>query len=112
MSQIVHITFEKLTGLKGTIEGVFEFDPDLIDFEAPLVYASSAMIVHMRNGVATGMVTGNVIFSHNERFIMLEFLPNEKNMKDYIQHFESGRNFMVKEMSYGGGVTINSQPPN
>lgn len=102
MSQIVHITFEKLTGLKGEIEGWFTCNPDEIDTRLPLVfqnYHKELMYFY---------------FSHNGKSIIINMPASEPYLVvlNFLQHLEYGTNLLIKSWSYGGGVTINSQPPN
>lgn len=102
MSQIVHITFEKLTGLKGEIEGWFMCDPKKIDISIPLVYRCNSIII--------GKGALQFIFSQCNYYVGLEAVGGDIN--NYLEHFKYGTNFLIKSWSYGGGVTINSQPPN
>lgn len=99
MNQIVHITFEKLTGLKGTIEGDFICVPESIDAKLPLVF--EADLIHL----------GYFVFRQGEKDIPISPVSFEQ-YSNYAGHFIYGTNFLIKEWSYGGGVRINSQNPN
>jgi hypothetical protein len=57
---------------------------------------------------------GLLVFEQMHRVIHMKFaVQYSLQMEvDYIQHFQYGTNFLIKSWSYGGGVTINSQPPN
>lgn len=102
MSQIVHITFEKLTGLKGDIEGDFiciHDNAEKIDPRLPIIldaYCISKGSIVLRQGN-----TKIAVRPVESRFYM-----------NFLDHFRYGTNFLIKSWSYGGGVTINSQPPN
>jgi hypothetical protein len=100
VSQIVHITFEKLTGLKGTIEGWFECDPKSIDLQLPLVYRYSRL--------------GHVNFTNGENKVRLYFLKSDpwQWKTNFVEHIKHGVNLLITRIEHGGGVTINSQPPN
>jgi hypothetical protein len=104
VSEIVHITFEKLTGLKGMFEGDFEcMSKDPIKEGDILVLRYVLEDDH------------GFIFSSGENEIALTFLRFENNKTDYLRHFSIGRNFLVSRLhTYGGDgrVKINSQSPN
>jgi len=95
----MYITFEKLTGMKGTIEGVFIGDPDSIDVRLPIIYNP----YDEKDGILK--------FRQGAKWITLE--PTcPYHLMDYRNHFNMGINFLIKELRYGGGVRINSQNPN
>jgi hypothetical protein len=107
MSEIVHITFEKLTGLKGTIEGTFIVSnfglwPKMVDTALPVVY--------LGDGMASGGEINMVFRQGVQYFILQTFQPD--GGENYFEHFEYGVNFLIKEWSYGGGVKINRVNPN
>lgn len=98
MSQIVHITFEKLTGLKGEIEGDFICHPETIDPTIPLILINDEL--------------PRLVFEQAEDDFIYMQPANMNQFNNYKEHFKYGTNFLIKSWSYGGGVTINSQPPN
>lgn len=106
MSQIVHITFEKLTGLKGEIEGDFIaynyglFTP-MVDLSLPVVFLTDGP-----NGDQTDFV-----FRQNEKYFALRPV-NQNERSNYEEHFTYGTNFLIKEWSYGSGVDRHSENPN
>lgn len=97
-SEIVHITFEKLTGLKGTIEGVFICE-DKLDASLPLIF--NAFLIH-------GMT---FVFTQGEQYVYMK-LVNWRDSVNYIEHFMYGRNLLIKKWSNGGGVRVSGQNPN
>lgn len=99
MSQIVHITFEKLTGLKGDIEGDFIIDHGKIDQESPLVF------------IAFVTTTGNLVFNHGKSQLWIRAVQFQDNI-NYFEHFRLSVNLIIKEWSYGSGVDIGSKNPN
>jgi hypothetical protein len=104
MSQIVHITFEKLTGLKGEIEGDFICDlrdSSRIDKRLPIIF---------KEGHKDLMGNNTLLFTQGDEWFTLTVQDNQ--FQNYLEHFMYGVNFLIKSWSYGGGVTINSQPPN
>jgi len=97
MAEIVHITFEKLTGLKGTIEGIFVCE-DKVDPSLPLVF--NAFLMHNMT----------FVFTQDGKYIYMR-LVNWRDTVNYFEHFIHGVNFIIKEWSYGRGVgTINKNP--
>lgn len=106
MSQIVHITFEKLTGLKGEINGDFIaynyglWSP-MVDLSLPVVFLTSGP-----NGDYTDFV-----FRQNEKYFALR-PANQNAWSNYQEHFTYGVNFLIKEWSYGSGVDTGSKNPN
>lgn len=102
MSEIVHITFEKLTGLKGEIEGDFICDPQEIDQRLPFVFQNFNHELFW------------FWFSHNGKSIIISPTSSMSTeaIYNFLEHIKSGTNLLIKEWSHGGGVTINSQSPN
>lgn len=98
MSQIVHITFEKLTGLKGTFEGVFVCDNEL-DKCLPLVF-NAFLLSKME-----------FVFTQDGKYVYMR-LANWRESVNYLEHFIYGVNFLIKEWSYGSGVDTGSKNPN
>lgn len=98
MSEIVHITFEKLTGLKGTFEGVFVCDEEL-DVQAPLVF--NAFMVH----------NSDFVFTQNGKYVYMKPLES-MFILNYIEHFLSGVNFNIAKWSYGRGAGYNKSISN
>lgn len=97
--EIVHITFEKITGLKGTIEGDFHVT-GLVDFRIPLIYLK----------VISGC---EFLFRQGKDKVYLRPVDIE-SLGNYKEHFEHGVNFLIKEWSYGrgDGIKITNQNPN
>lgn len=93
---ITFIRFEKLTGLKGTFEGTFEILSNSEPENGPVVLR---YILEDNNGV---------VFSQNENNIVVLFLPSESDdwRQNYIEHFKSGRNFLITKLGYGRGEGI------
>jgi hypothetical protein len=106
-SEIVHITFEKLTGLKGTFEGTFEC--------MSLSPVKEGDVIVLRYLLEDDY---GVIFSNGDVDFALLFLMFENNRMDYIRHFVIGRNFLISRLcSYGRGAESGynknaSQSPN
>lgn len=105
MSQIVHITFEKITGLKGTIEGWFECDPETIDPRFPLVYRYNRL--------------GHINFTNGENKVRLYFLTSDhwSWKQNFVEHIKHGVNLMITkiEQNYsgsGGSKKIYNHSPN
>jgi hypothetical protein len=101
MSQIVHITFEKLTGLKGEMEGYFIVDiSGEVDKRLPMVFHSvdyaNARFLFSQGGCTCIWLKPVDFFTY----------------QNYLEHILHGVNFLIKSWSYGGGVTINNQSPN
>lgn len=89
---IVHIVFEKLTGLKGTIEGYFHHRSGTVDNRLPVVYI------------------GGSRFRQGEQIIILEPLTDKEN---YIEHLNYGVNLLIKEWNGRGELlTVNNRNPN
>lgn len=105
MSEIVHITFEKLTGLKGTIEG------DFIAYNFGLwdtLFDKSLPVVFLTDGPY-----GDLVFRQGYKYFVLR-PAQQKEIGNYSEHFKHGVNFLIKEWSNGRGerITVNSQSPN
>lgn len=98
MAEIVHITFEKLTGLKGTIEGDFNVDrPDLVNQELPIIFI--------------GLYKKSFCFRQGPFKIYMD--PVDKGVSvlaNYFSHFRYGVNFLIKEWS--DGANLRSKSPN
>lgn len=101
MSEIVHITFEKLTGLKGTIDAVVECkDPGRIDLRLPIVYIGYLGIQK------------RLVFRQTPNWFYMK-LVDLAGFKNYHEHFKYGTNFLIKEWSNGRGEPIkHSNSPN
>lgn len=96
MSQIVHIKFEKLTGLQGDIEGDFLVS-GYFDFRLPIVF-----VYHVDH-------IGS-FFTQNDHIFIIRPISG---MQNYGEHFEYGMNLLVKEAcAYGSGVDTGSKNPN
>jgi hypothetical protein len=98
MPEIVHITFEKLTGLKGSFEGNF-ICYDKLDPELPLVF-NAFLLSNME-----------FVFTQNGQYVYMK-LVNWRESINYLEHFISGVNFLIKEWSYGSGVDTGIKNPN
>lgn len=98
MSQIVYITFEKLTGLKGTFEGVFICEDEL-DARLPLLL-NAFLISKME-----------FVFTQDGRYVYMK-LANWRESLNYLEHFMYGGLLLIKEWSYGSGVDTGSKNPN
>lgn len=105
-SEVVHIKFEKLTGMKGDIEGDFIaynfglWNP-IVDPHLPVVFLTNG-------GPGEEML---FVFSQNEKHFVLD--PVDKNEdRNYLEHFTSGVNFLIKEWSVRNGVNIRDQASN
>lgn len=98
MSQIVHITFEKLNRIPGTIEGVFICDEEL-DTRLPLVF-NAFLISKME-----------FVFVQDGRYFYMK-LANWRESINYIEHFLYGGPLLIKEWSHGSGVDTGSKNPN
>jgi hypothetical protein len=81
---LVHITFEKITGLKGTFEGVFVSD-DMISKKLPLVF--NAFI----------LAQNQFVFTQGGKYIYLRPAESVSTI-NFLQHFASGVNFLVKDI--------------
>lgn len=94
MLEVVHITFEKLTGLKGTIEGDF------------IRVADAGRDSVNRVLVFRGGDLYSVKFSEGDANFEFQFTPQLtiRERMDFYNHFAIGRNFLIKEWSNGGGV--------
>jgi hypothetical protein len=94
MSEIVHITFEKLTGLKGTIEGEFI----------------------VSRPVKSGVVVYKGFNCRTKKFYfsggMTILCARKEDTADYSEHFSGAVNLLIAKYGRGGGVKINSQSPN
>lgn len=99
--EIVHITFEKLTGLKGTIEGYFIADPENINVKLPIIYEPE-------------LCFGFPFLTFSQLGTNITIRPAVmSDLEDYKEHFERGTNFLIKELRYGGGrIQTASQSPN
>jgi hypothetical protein len=102
MAEIVHITFEKLTGLKGSIEGEFVIT-NTKQLQGVYVFRS--------------WTPSNILLTQGNDILLLHFLPHLslKECKNYREHFRSGTNLLIKEWrSYdaGRGAEHISQSPN
>ena len=97
-TEIIHITFEKITGLKGTFEGDFICeDFHKLDKRLPLIF--NAFIVSK----------GEFVFVQDGRYFYMRPV-NPGWTLNYVEHFYYGVNFLIKEWSNGGGgIKINSQ---
>lgn len=104
MSQIVHITFEKLTGLKGDIEGCFICD--LADCDR----INKALPVIFREGHKDILGNNMLLFTQGNHWFTLTVQDNQ--FHNYLEHFLYGVNFLIKEWSYGSGVDTGSKNPN
>lgn len=100
MSEIVHITFEKLTGLKGTIEG--DFIATNFGLWSPMV-DTSLPVIFLTDGPLDDS-KGQLFFRQGEKYFLLKALFMNCN---YREHFTSGTNFLIKEWSYGRGAGYN-----
>jgi hypothetical protein len=99
MPEIVHITFEKLTGLPGTIEGDFVCE-DKVDTRLPLIL--NAFLVHNMT----------FVFTQDEKYVYMK-LVNWRETVNYLEHFLYGRNLLIKEWTvYGSGVDTGIKNPN
>jgi hypothetical protein len=93
MLDVVHIKFEKLTGLHGTVEGMFTGDMDKIKPELPLIF-EAVLISH-----------STFVFRQDGQYIYLK--PADfREVTNYLEHFRHGVNFLIKEWSYGRGEGI------
>lgn len=98
--EIVHITFEKLTGLNGTFEGVFICEEKL-DPKMPLML-DAFLLSKME-----------FVFLQDGRYVYMK-LANWRESINYLGHFMYGGLLLIKEWSYGrgGGIKITNQNPN
>lgn len=99
MSQIVHITFEKLTGLNGDIEGVFLVDGHP-DERLPLVFEPTM-----------SQDFEYFVFRQEKNYFVVTAVQSSENA-DFFSHFKFGMNLLIKEWSYGSGVDTGSKNPN
>lgn len=90
-SEIVHITFEKLTGLKGTIEGWFECHPEAIDETIPLILINDDL--------------PTLVFEQAEDNFIYITPVEPVAIPNFKEHFQYGVNFLIKEWSYGRGAS-------
>jgi hypothetical protein len=97
MAHLLHITFEKLTGLKGDIEGDFLIS-GAFDLLRPIVF-----VLHIES-VGT-------FFTQDDRIFTI--MPVGQPVDSYAAHFEYGMNLLVKEArGYGSGVDTGIKNPN
>lgn len=106
--EIVHITFEKLTGLRGTVEG------DFIAYNYGLwhpIVDTSLPVIFLTEGPNGDHM--DFVFSQSEKHFVLRPI-NENERENYLEHFQYGMNFLIKEWSYGrgDGIKITNQNPN
>lgn len=91
---LAHITLEKITGLKGDVEGVFYVNGE-IKPELPLVFNSFLQ------------ADSTFVFTHNEQYVYLRPVETISTL-NYLEHFYYGVNFLIKEITYGGGAERHS----
>lgn len=84
---LVHITFEKLTGMKGTFEGVF-YCNQVISKEIPIVFSG----YYLSNQ--------EFVFTQDGKYFFMRAVQPMETL-NYFEHFFYGVNFMIKEWSYG-----------
>lgn len=96
--EIAHITFEKITGLKGTFEGVFVCDQKL-DETLPLVFK------------AWIQQSNKFVFSQDEQLVYLRPL-DLKDTLNFMEQFYYGVNFLIKQVTYDGAVKTDRENPN
>lgn len=98
MSEIVHITFEKLTGLRGKLEGWFECDPKSIDQSVPIIFDRPKF--------------GCVVFRQQGKDIRL-FYPKGTAWTDkvsFVEHFRHGVNFLISIDGRGEPIKHSNSP--
>jgi hypothetical protein len=88
--RVVHITFEKLTGLKGSFEGVFICDVEL-DPKLPLVF--NAFLLSK----------SQFVFTQGGKYVYMQPVESIHTL-NYIEQFYHGVNFLIKEWSYDSGA--------
>lgn len=90
MLEVVHITFEKIAGLGGDIEGIVMCDrPERIDKNAPIIFR--------------GFTGIKMLFTQMDECFFLQIVE-VKSVANFNEHFSYGTNFLIKEWSNGGGV--------
>jgi hypothetical protein len=102
MPEIIHITFEKLTGLPGTIEGYFltDFNDSMPNYHSPIVFESFRMF-------------RNEFTFRQDCYLFILRPVSQTDVTNYLEHFYHGVNFMIKEWTvYGSGVGTGSKNPN
>lgn len=95
---LVHITFEKMTGLKGTFEGIFICDAAL-NQNLPIIFVA---YLQSRNVY---------VFTQNGKYVYMR-AANTSDTLNYLEQFYYGVNFLIKEISGSGGGKVHSQDPN
>lgn len=96
--KIVHITFEKLTGLKGTIDGWFKCDPNAVDSKLPIVFITVCDL--------------GITFRQNGKLLGFDFAGGKSiaERDNYAKHFRYGSNFLIKEISDSGARSVSQNP--
>lgn len=87
---LIHITFEKITGLKGTFEGIFICD-GVINTALPLTFNS---YLQERQ---------EFVFTQDGRYIFMR-AANSSETLNYLEQFYYGVNFLISESDGGGKI--------
>lgn len=90
---LVHITFEKITGLPGTFEGEFICD-NRLEKNMLLIFNSF-------------LADSTFVFTQDGKYIFMRSVTPTASL-NYLEHFYYGVNFLITELS--GGITAGHKP--
>jgi hypothetical protein len=99
MAKLVYVTFEKITGLSGDIEGVFLVDGNP-DTRLPLVFEPTV-----------SQSSDIFVFRQEDNYFLLTAVQSSEN-EGFFNHFKFGMNLLIKSWSYGSGVDTGTKNSN